>query len=230
MRRANDFIADAAAAVLDAIHARHDPSVIHLELLSQRLTADASDHSLRAALAAAFVRFAVAESGTAENGGDSELRSSGGSGNKKVEQREGMRDRVTGLFVRYAKLVAQMAIFDRGQPLRRDQVDWLGEVERRCQQVNSDVSAPASAGGPSNASPPIGERALLFLVKESFAHDVVEEEAVLTWWAEGGAAKGVGRGSVKAFVDWLEEDDDDEGDEDGDEEDEKEDDEDEDDD
>lgn len=105
------FHAEATASILDGLTKADSPEVIHLELLSQRLGANATDHMMRAALVSAFmIRVAdLVASGTGAN------------------------DAVQGVFGRYRELLAQLAVFDKGKGGGRgDQVDLLDLVEGEC--------------------------------------------------------------------------------------------------
>ena len=108
-----DFHHEATASILDGLSKGDSPDVIHLELLSQRLSANANDHMMRSALVSAFVKriVALAESdqsviGTSEAVGKT-LKS-------------------------YAELITQMAIFDKdgSGSERPDQVDFLMLVQK----------------------------------------------------------------------------------------------------
>lgn len=105
------FHAEATASILDGLTKADSPEVIHLELLSQRLGANATDHMMRAALVAAFL-MRVAD-----------LVAGGAAAN----------DAVQAVFGRYRELLAQLAVFDKGRAGRRgDQVDLLDLVEGGC--------------------------------------------------------------------------------------------------
>lgn len=101
-----------------------------------------------------------------------------------------MSEAVKTLMAGYKGLLSQMAIFDKEKVEKVDQVDFLREVEGRCRVLGGD-------GGE-------GERVLLFLVKEAYEGDVVEEEGVLSWWEAGGGL-GEGRKMAEPYVEWLRE-------------------------
>jgi len=107
------FHAEATASILDGLTKGDSPEVIHLELLSQRLGANANDHMMRAALVAAFMIHV---------------------GNL-VEGGMGANEAVKGVFGRYRELLTQLAVFDKGKEGggKGDQVDLLDLVERECQ-------------------------------------------------------------------------------------------------
>jgi len=104
------FHAEATASILDGLTKADSPEVIHLELLSQRLGANANDHMMRAALVSAFMIRV------------SDLVASGTGANEAVK----------GVFGRYKELLAQLAVFDKGRGGRGDQVDLLDLVEGEC--------------------------------------------------------------------------------------------------
>lgn len=195
----SDFHAEAVASILDGLSKDDSPEVIHLELLSQRLTANADDHMMRSALIGAFMKRTIFLI-------DSEGKPAS--------------EAVSSLLAKYATLLSQMAIFDKESTgeTRPDQVDLLKIIEKDC----------ATRGQKR------GESLLLFMAKELYDKEVVEEEGVLEWWnAEGGeggvrdgqreVGEGGVRGLVRSFVEWLKEaDSEEESEEDGEEDEEEE--------
>ncbi|MCJ1351693.1 MAG: hypothetical protein MMC33_001677 [Icmadophila ericetorum] len=177
----SDFHAEAVASILDGLSKDDSPEVIHLELLSQRLTANADDHMMRSALVGAFMKRIIS------------LMDSGG---------KSASEAVSTLLAKYATLLSQMAIFDKefAGEKRPDQVDLLSIIEKDCVTRGQKR----------------GESLLLFMAKELYDKEVVEEEGVLQWWDAGGGENGVKdvqretegarvRGLVKSFVEWLKE-------------------------
>ena len=175
-----DFHIEAAASVLDGLQRDESAEVIHLELLGQRLTANANDHTIRSALVSAFMkRISNLMDAHADRGAGM-----------------GAGEAVKLVFGKYKFLIEQMAIFDKGKPQRADQVDFLILVQR-------------DAIGRIR-----GENLMLFVVKELYVLEVIEEEGVLQWWEDERSQEGeMGRvrGLTEQFIEWLkkaEEDDD----------------------
>ena len=176
-----DFHVEATASILDGLQKGDSPDVIHLELLSQRLTANADDHMLRSALVSAFMtRISnLTDPSPSSDSNDQALASGLGAG-----------EAVKLVFRKYRFLVEQLAIFDKASEEKADQVDFLILVQR-------DVVGRHR-----------GENLLLFVAKELYDLEVVEEEGVLQWWDDARSAEGdMGRvrGLTGSFVDWLRE-------------------------
>ncbi|MCJ1246622.1 hypothetical protein MMC30_003831 [Trapelia coarctata] len=114
------FHAEATASILDGLTKGDSPEVIHLELLSQRLGANANDHMMRAALVSAFVNRV----------------------SNMIEGGTGANEAVKQVFGKYKELLTQLAVFDKeggrtggvgGGVTRPDQVDLLNLVEKECE-------------------------------------------------------------------------------------------------
>ncbi|MCJ1436459.1 hypothetical protein MMC27_005838 [Xylographa pallens] len=105
-----DFHLEATASILDGLSKDDSPDVIHLELLSQRLSANANDHMMRSALVSAFMKRIsnMMDGGTAAS------------------------EAVKAVFGKYGDLLAKMGIADKGREEKVDQVDFLGLVEKEC--------------------------------------------------------------------------------------------------
>ncbi|MCJ1384226.1 hypothetical protein MMC17_007342 [Xylographa soralifera] len=105
-----DFHLEATASILDGLSKDDSPDVIHLELLSQRLSANANDHMMRSALVSAFMKRIsnMMDGGTAAT------------------------EAVKAVFGKYGDLLAKMGIADKGKEEKVDQVDFLGLVEKDC--------------------------------------------------------------------------------------------------
>ena len=166
------------------------------------MSVDAPPPAVRAAVVAAFLaRIAQLVDGEGEGKG-------AGVG-------VGVREAVHAVFAKY-KSLADRIILDKGEERKSDQVGFLLEVQRGCERRGRE------SGGRE------GQEWLLFVVKECYDLEVVEEEGVLLWWEdersrrggegggkEGGDGDGEGgvRGLVEQFVTFLreaEEDDDEE--------------------
>ena len=103
-----DFHLEATASILDGLQKDDSPEVIHLELLNQRLTADADDHMMRSALISAFMKRV------------SNLMDSDTPASKAVEL----------VFGKYKDLIERLAISDKAKDLKSDQIDLLMLVQR----------------------------------------------------------------------------------------------------
>lgn len=183
-----DFHIEATSSILDGLIKGDATDVIQLELLSDRMRTNASDHMVRHAIVAAFMKriFSLIE-------GDPNTGAGTGAG-----------EAVKLVFGKYKELVERMSISDKAKEEKADQVDFLVLVQK-------------DAVGKSK-----GESVMLFVAKELWELDIVEEEGVLQWWADGRSAEGeMGRvrGLTEQFVVWLKqaEEEEDEHDEDEDE-------------
>ena len=105
-----DFHLEATASILDGLSKDDSPDVIHLELLSQRLSANANDHMMRSALVSAFMKRI------------SNMMDGGSAASETVKA----------VFGKYGDLLAKMGIADKGKEEKVDQVDFLGLVEKEC--------------------------------------------------------------------------------------------------
>ena len=117
------------------------------------------------------------------------------------------REAVKKVFTDYKALV-ERSIFDQEAEQKLDQVDFLMLVQK-------DVMER-----------PSGDQLLLFVAKEIYDQDIVEEDGVLQWWDDEGSNQG-GMGRVRAlteqFITYLKEaEEDEEGDEEEDEDEEEE--------
>lgn len=183
-----DFHIEATSSILDGLTKGDATDVIQLELLSDRMRTNASDHMVRHAIVAAFMKriYNLIE------------------GDQNASAGIGAGEAVKLVFGKYKELVERMSISDKENEDKADQVDFLVLVQK-------------DAVGRSK-----GENVMLFVAKELWELDIVEEEGVLQWWADGRSAEGeLGRvrGLTEQFVVWLkqaeeEEDEDDEDDED----------------
>lgn len=108
--QARDFHLEATASIFDGLSKSDSPDVIHLELLSQRLSANADDHMMRAALVSAFMK----RVGNLVDGGT------------------GASEAVKAVFGKYGGLLEKMGIADKEKEEKSDQVDLLSLAEKEC--------------------------------------------------------------------------------------------------
>ena len=176
-----DFHVEATASILDGLQKGDSPDVIHLELLSQRLTANANDHMLRSALVSAFMKRITNLTDPSPSSDPNQQTQLSGLGAGEA---------VKLVFGKYKFLIEQLAIFDKSSDEKADQVDFLILVQRDA------------------ASRPKGENLLLFVAKELYDLEVVEEDGVLQWWSDARSVEG-DMGRVReltgSFVGWLRE-------------------------
>lgn len=190
------FQHDASNNLYESMRDGVSSDVVALELVSLRMSANASDYQVRHAVASSFMKRItqlVTESG----------KSAG--------------DAVHDVLARY-KDVVDRCLFDKNKEQKTDQIDML-------LQIQQDLVHRTK-----------GDTILLFVAKELYDLDVIEEEAFEAWWADERSTATEEMKKVRAqtqqFVDWLanaseeddeseedesEEGDDEEGDEDSDE-------------
>ncbi|KAL9000834.1 MAG: hypothetical protein Q9169_000588 [Polycauliona sp. 2 TL-2023] len=176
-----DFHIEATANVLDGLQKGDLPDNINLELTAFRMTVDASQHEIRRAVVAAFMKRVA------------NLEASG----------TGAREAVHDVFSKYKSMVDRL-LFDKGTQEKPDQVDFLLCVQR-------EVLSRSNA-----------ESLLLFVAKETYDLELIEEDGILQWWPDIRSRHGKMasiRGLTEQFITFLQEaeeddDDDDESEED----------------
>lgn len=191
------FHRDAVSGLLDALRGDADDfESAKLEFMGLRLGQDASDSSVRRAVAAAFARRA------------SELMSASGLEPTKAAERAIAAK--TGA----AKFLREVGV---GSGSVAEQVEFILAVQK------SLVAHKDDSGEGDVDTARLGTL-LAAMLQRLYNSDVVEEEGILAWWADKRAAEGESLGTVrgrcKVLVDWLEEsseeDDDDDEEEDSD--------------
>ena len=166
-----DFHVEATASILDGLQKGDPADTIILELNGYRMSTNASQHEVRKAVVAAFMK-RVSNLSAGDN-------ASG------VSAREAVRD-----VLRKYKGLVERTMFDEEADEKVDQVDFLLLVQKE-------------ALGRSN-----GDQLLLFVTKEVYDSDIVEEDGVIQWWEDERSAEGeMGnvRGLTEQFIAFLEE-------------------------
>lgn len=190
------FHHEAVSGLLDAL--RSDAASFDnakLEFTSLRAAENASDSSMRRAVAAAFARRAL------------ELVAKDGLKPAKAAERA-VTDKAGA-----AKFVREVGV---GGGAKTDQVEFVLAVQKSIVKHAADDDnnkvETAQAG-----------TLLAAMLQHMYGADVLDEGGILAWWADERAAQGEGMGAVRArcqvLIDWLEEDseeEDDDDDEDGD--------------
>lgn len=177
-----DFHVEATASILDGLQKGDPADTIILELNGYRMSTNASQHEVRKAVVAAFMKRV------------SNLSAGGNASG--ISAREAVRE----VFSKYKALV-ERTMFDKDADEKVDQVDFLLLLQRD------------AVGRPS------GDQMLLFVTKEVYDSDIVEEDGVLQWWDDERSIEGeMGkvRGLTEQFITFLkeaEEDDESEDDE-----------------
>ena len=110
-----DFHLDATTSIFEGLQKGDSLEVIHLELLGQRLTANATDHMMRSALVSAFMKRISSLIEVPLEGKTSGL---------------GVSEAVSQVLDKYNDLITQMAIFDKGHKQKADQIDFLLLVQK----------------------------------------------------------------------------------------------------
>jgi len=167
-----DFHLEATASILDGLQKHDPPDTIILELNGYRMSTNASQHEVRKALVAAFMKRI-----SSLVGGDSTSRTAGMSAREAVKQ----------LFETYQALI-ERTMFDKDADLKVDQVDFLMLVQK-------EVSGR-----------PGGDQLLLFIAKEMYDLEILEEDGVLQWWEDKRSKDGeMGRvrGLTEQFIAYL---------------------------
>lgn len=187
------FHKEAVHGLLDALRGdTADFEGAKLEFMGLRLGQDASDSSVRRAVASALARHAV------------ELLAPGPAGLEPSKAAERAIAGKTGV----VKFVREVGV---GSGSVAEQVEFILAVQKSLVSQDEEVETPRLG------------TLLAALLQHMYNRDVVEEEGILTWWADKRAAEGetmgVLRSRCKVLVDWLEqseEEDDDEDDDDDD--------------
>ena len=174
-----DFVGEATASIHDGLVAHEPADKIRLELVAQRLAADAADRAVRDALVAAFLHRTWTL-----------IDADGMTPATAVKQIWAVEA--------YGWLLAQMGMFDTGATaaasatgaqdrfVKPDQVAVLRAIEASC-------AAPGRAKG---------KEVLLFATREGIEGRWLQIEGIREWWAlEGTPAV---RGLVKTYVEFLE--------------------------
>ena len=198
------FHADAVHGLLDALRADSaDFDSAKLEFMGLRLANDASDAMMRRAVATAFARRA-AELLLLPSLPAAPLLEPSKAAERALAARSGA-----------AKFIREVGVGgDGGEP---EQVEFVLALQRAMQHPRVE-----GAGSGSLAPDPARLGTLLAAVlQQLYALDILEEDGILGWWADGRSAEGEGmaalRDKCKVLVEWLEnaeeEDDDDDDDE-----------------
>lgn len=148
-----DFHVEATASILDGLQKGDPADTIILELNGYRMSTNASQHEVRKAVVAAFIKRVAHLSA----GGDA-------SG-------IGAREAVSQVFQKYKGLV-ERTMFDKDADEKVDQVDFLLLLQKEV------------------LGRPKGDQLLLFVTKEMYDSDIVEEDGVLQWWDDERGTEG----------------------------------------
>ena len=157
-----DFHMEATASILDGLQKGDPADTIILELNGYRMSTNASQHEVRKAVVAAFMK-RVSNISAGDN-------ASG------ISAREAVRE----VFRKYKGLV-ERTTFDKDVDIKVDQVDFLLLLQKE------------ALGRPN------GNQLLLFVTKEAYDSDLVEEDGVLQWWGDERSAEGE-MGEVRALT------------------------------
>lgn len=160
-----DFHVEATASILDGLQKGDPADTIILELNGYRMSINASQHEVRKAVVAAFMKRVSSISDGDNASGIS------------------VREAVKEVFRKY-KGLAERTIFDKDVDEKVDQVDFLLLLQKE-------------ALGRVN-----GDQVLLFVTKEVYDSDIVEEDGVLQWWDDERSAEGP-MGRVRGLTEQL---------------------------
>ncbi|KAL9602928.1 MAG: hypothetical protein Q9219_001453 [cf. Caloplaca sp. 3 TL-2023] len=162
-----DFYAEATVSILDGLQKEDLPENIFLELNALRMTLDVSQHEIRRAIVAAFVKRIT------------NLESQGIGG----------REAVSKVFSKYRSVI-ERTIFDKDTNDKPDQVDFLLCVQKEL------------------VSREKGDSLLLFVAKEVYDLELIEEDGIMQWWVDARSTEGgivEVRSLTQPFITFLEE-------------------------
>ncbi|KAI5287770.1 hypothetical protein KEM52_001433, partial [Ascosphaera acerosa] len=197
----SNFVADAAASMFDGIRIGQPYDMVQTELVSLRMSANASEHDTRRAVATAFVRaidhfMHVGMTTTAGDGSydDEETKeAAAAAASSAVAVKLSAPAAVKKVLGNYHRILERV-VFDHRTPRKPDQVDFLLLMQ-------ADL-IPCERGA----------HVLLFAVKELYDADAIEPEAIEQWWEDQRSAASEEMKKVRAqtgpFVDWLQQEDD----------------------
>ena len=151
-----DFHLEATASILDGLQKMDLSDTIMLELNGYRMSTNASQHEVRKAVVAAFMK-RISNLISGDNT----------SGSGSMSMREAVKD----VFTRYRALV-ERTTFDKDAEGKVDQVDFLMLVQKEVLWR------------------PNGDQLLLFVAKEVYDLDIIEEDGVLQWWDDPRSQEG----------------------------------------
>ncbi|KJR80049.1 translation initiation factor eIF-2B subunit epsilon [Sporothrix schenckii 1099-18] len=211
----SSFHTDAVNGLLDALRddASGDFESARLEFMGLRLSTDASDGAVRRAVAAAFARRACELAAPVGTPGDQ------GRGLDASKAAERAVKSKTGA----AKFVRDVGV---GSGSSDEQVEFVLALQRTL--VGMRIREEKENKGKHVEGLAAPGTLLAALLQQLYDSDVLDEEGILSWWADGRAAEGGSGGSgdssmtgarerCRVLVEWLEtaeEDDSDEDDED----------------
>lgn len=151
-----DFHLEATASILDGLQKNDLSDTIMLELNGYRMSTNASQHEVRKAVVAAFMK-RISNLTSGDNASESGSMS--------------MREAVKNVFTRYRALV-ERTTFDKDAEGKVDQVDFLMLVQKEVLWR------------------PNGDQLLLFVAKEVYDLEIIEEDGVLQWWDDPRSQEG----------------------------------------
>ena len=151
-----DFHLEATASILDGLQKNDLSDTIMLELNGYRMSTNASQHEVRKAVVAAFMK-RISNLTSGDNA----------SGSGSMSMREAVKD----VFTRYRALV-ERTTFDKDAEGKVDQVDFLMLVQKEVLWR------------------PNGDQLLLFVAKEVYDLEIIEEDGVLQWWDDPRSQEG----------------------------------------
>jgi translation initiation factor eIF-2B subunit epsilon len=162
----DNFHHDASVSVFDSLREGVSADVVQLELVSLRMTANASDVQVRRAVVSSFMKYI----------------------SQLMEGGKGAGEAVKEVFTKYREVVDR-TLFDRNKEVKKDQVDFLLQLQQDLVHRNKGASV------------------LLFTAKELYDLDLVDEEAYEQWWDDERSSSTEEMRTVRAqtqqFVDWL---------------------------
>lgn len=214
----SDFYQDASASIYDSLVKNDDPANVQLELTALRMSANASEHAVRRAVASAFVRRIVQL-----------LKGDGTAGGAPAAT--SAKQAVTRTFSRHGSHLIGRVVFDKATAAKPDQVDFLLLVQTALAAQLPREDDSNSTGKPSATASTAAtgaDAAMLFVANHLYTQDILDTGAFEQWWQDPRSTSTEqlrwARGKMGQFMDVLladseseddEDDDDEEDDEDG---------------
>ena len=218
------FNAEATASILDGLQKGDKAETIFLELNSYRLSVDASQHAVRAAVASAFLQrvrqLMQGESTRTADEEDEEDESDPAAPKANETETSNSNTKLPAetaikrVFDPSVPLLERVLLIDRTSTsaantdadadVREGKIDFLLELQRLCAQwpnINTTPTSRPNAMNPNRETFSLAEgtNVLGLLLKQLYDLDLVEEEEVLAWWDDRRSSHNSALSHVRSF-------------------------------